>query len=446
MEIGEVSITKILKDYLPSLIILFVLIVPLIIKEPKIGIFLITFLIPISPSASVGETELRSITLRFEDFIFLITLLSWGLRKFRVPKSSGHGYSVLKILLVFAAVHFFSTAWNFSALKQKSAVLFLAKYTQYWLYFIMAYSLIKGREEAKVVLLFYFLGVSLALAYWLNQIIIHGKIGNMVRFPFHKMHGGRENVGIFCFGIMAFSLPFLLSTKNKLYKVLLLLFFVSASVVYLRTLSRASYLAGIAWITFILLFLKRKDIFLTVLAIISVFPFIAPDYVIDRIKYTFEGGGGGTVLGSIYLESSAFVRLGRWKYFLLEQMPEKPIIGYGVTGLGLMDNQYLRVWGETGTVGFLIFVFLLHKLFKLFYETYKKSKKERDDFLNSFSIGMLGWFVGILFHMIPANTFVILQTSEMFWILSGTLAAVERAKVQNFFYSTNFSNSERPEK
>lgn len=419
---GEKAVSEIIRDYVIPLFFLFVVLFPVILNKPQVGLWFICFLIPISPTILIGQTEVREITLRFEDIIFAIVALMWFLRfGLSVPKT-GAGYRIFRLLLFFALLHAFSTFIFFS---KKAQIFFLLKYIQYWSYFIFAYSLIKDERDFKFLLVAYFLGISLALIYWLGDIS-QGKTGNAIRFPFHEKFAGRENVGIFAFGVMSFSLPFFLSSRG-LKKFFFLLFFAISAIVYFRTLSRASYLAGIAWIIFTLIFLRRKDLFLMVLFIVALSPFILPDYVIERIKYTFTGSGGGEILGNIYVESSGFVRVERWKYFLFDQLPQNIItflFGYGAFGLGLMDSQYFRVWGEVGTIGFILFLIILKNLWRIYFEVYRNLPN--DEYLKPASVGMICWFVGILFHMIPANTLVILQTSEMFWLMSGAIAALER--------------------
>jgi hypothetical protein len=432
MEVSEVNIGKILKDYLPAIVVTAAIFAPLILKNPSIGIYLICFLIPISPSISVGETGVRDITLRFEDIFFVLTFVSWGIRGFYIPKI-GYGAKISAIILFFAFIYTISTFLYLSPWRWKAQLLFLAKFIQYWLYFIMSYSLLKSEKEIKNVIIAYFLGVSLALIYWLKEIIIEGKIGNVIMFPFHKKFGGRENVGIFNLGIMAIALPFMLKSKG-LKKFLFPIIFAAACLVYFRTLSRASYIAGVTWLIFLLIFMRRKDIFIISLILVAVFPFIVPDYVIERMRYTFVGGGGGEILGDIYVESSVFVRLKRWEWFITGQLPQSPIFGFGILGVGLMDNQFFRVWGETGTLGLIVFIYLLYTIWKFLKMNTKLNYEDKN--IEALSVGIIGWFVGILVHMLGANTFVILQTAEMFWLLLGTLAAAE--KLRKYKENENF--------
>lgn len=422
----EQAVSEIIRDYVIPLALLFTILLPVILSKPQVGLYLICFLIPISPSILLGQTEVREITLRFEDLIFALVALTWFLRsRFNVPKT-GEGYKVVRLLFIFALLHAFSTFIFFS---KNAQIFFLIKYIQYWSYFVLAYSLLRDKKDFEHLLVAYFLGISLALIYWMGDIA-KGKIGNDVRFPFHHKFAGRENVGIFTFGVMSFSLPFLLNSRG-IKKFFFLVFFVLGAVVYFRTLSRASYLAGFAWIVFTLFFLRRRELFLMVLFIIALSPFVMPDYVIQRIKYTFTGSGGGEVLGNIYVESSGFVRVERWKYFLFDQLPQDIItflFGYGAFGLGLMDSQYFRVWGEVGTIGFIVFIIILRNLWKIYFKVYRLLPN--DEYLKPAAIGMICWFVGILFHMVPANTLVILQTSEMFWLISGAIASLERIMVE----------------
>jgi hypothetical protein len=422
MEVSEINIGKILKDYLPAIAITVAIFAPLILKNPSFGIYLICFLIPISPSISIGETDVRDITLRFEDIFFIITLVSWGIRGFYIPKD-GYGSRIAAIILFFAFIYSISTFLFLSPFRWKAQLLFLSKFIQYWLYFIMSYSLLKSEKEIKNVIIAYFLGVSIALIYWLNSIILEGKIGNAVRFPFHTRFGGRENVGIFALGIMTIAFPFMLKAKG-IKKLLFPIIFASATLVYFRTLSRASYLAGVVWLLFQIFFMRRKDVFIISLILTAAFPFIVPDYVIERIKYTFEGSGGGEIIGNIYVESSAFVRWDRWRWFITDQLPESPIFGFGMLGVGLMDNQFFRVWGETGTLGLIVFIYLIYTIWKFLKMNLKSNYEDKN--IEALSLGITGWFVGILAHALGANTFVILQTAEMFWLLLGTVASAER--------------------
>ncbi len=437
MEVGEINIGKILKDYFPAIAITVAVFAPIILKNPSFGIYLICFLIPISPSISLGETGVRDITLRFEDIFFIITLVSWGIRGFYIPRG-GYGTKISAIILFFAFIYSISTFLFLSPFRWKAQLLFLAKFIQYWLYFIMSYSLLKSEKEIKNVIIAYFLGVSIALIYWLNGIILEGKIGNAVRFPFHKKFGGRENVGIFALGIMTIAFSFMLKSKG-IKKLLFPIVFASATLVYFRTLSRASYLAGVAWLIFQIFFMRRKDVFIISLILAAAFPFIVPDYVIERMKYTFQGSGGGEIIGDIYVESSVFVRWDRWRWFITDQLPKSPIFGFGMLGVGLMDNQFFRVWGETGTLGLAVFIYLLYTIWKFLKMNVKLKYEDKN--IDALSLGITGWFVGILVHILGANTFVILQTAEMFWLLLGTVASAERLQkyktIQTFTEKSN---------
>ena len=402
--------------------------IPLILMKPVLGIYLICLSIPLSPSIPVGKTPIRDITVRAEDILLIATLVSWAIKRFPIPRT-GEGVSILKILLSLALLYILSTMLNILNLSFAASLFFLLKYIQYWLFFLMAFSLVSSYDEAKTVCKFYFLSLSLALIYWIYHYVVGGDTGAL-RFPFHVAHGGRENVGIYLLGAMSFSLSFFTFEKIVLRRLLFLFIFSLSSVIFIKSLSRASYLGGTVWMLFNIFFTRRRETILLFLTIITVFPFLAPSYFFERIEHTFHGEGGGTILGLIYVESSVTARILTWKSLLSKIISESPFLGFGVTGTGLVDSQYLRVLGESGIVGFFLFVYLLFKLFTFFFNSYRKQTSD-DTFLFSFSLGMCGWFVGILFHMIPANTFVLLQTSEAFWLLTGTLCAVQRLKNTN---------------
>ena len=100
---------------------------------------------------------------------------------------------------------------------------------------------------------------------------------------------------------------------------------------------------------------------------------------------------------------------------------DHPILGHGVTGYRFVDAQYIRVITETGLVGLVLFFILIATMFK---EAYRIFMGATDPFHKGLTMGFLAGFVGLLFHAIGANTFIIVRIMEPFWFLAAMVIMI----------------------
>jgi O-antigen ligase len=185
------------------------------------------------------------------------------------------------------------------------------------------------------------------------------------------------------------------------------------------TQSRSSYAATLPVImVFVWLSEKRHWVIIGVLLLGISLPFIAPKAAKDRIIYTFTQGEDRQDVVEIRgerLDTSTSARLRNWKEASSDWI-KHPILGFGMTGYGLVDTQYIRVMTETGFIGLLTFFLLMYTLFRQTYVIFKEATKP---FYRGLSMGFLAGFVGMLFHSIGANTFIIVRIMEPFLISNG---------------------------
>jgi O-antigen ligase len=97
------------------------------------------------------------------------------------------------------------------------------------------------------------------------------------------------------------------------------------------------------------------------------------------------------------------------------------VLGYGVTGWRFIDAQFPRVLVETGVIGLMAFIFLLYSIFKLAITNLKELKTP---YLQGLTMGFLAGYIGLLFHAIGANTFIIVRIMEPFWFMAGIIAVL----------------------
>ena len=146
------------------------------------------------------------------------------------------------------------------------------------------------------------------------------------------------------------------------------------------------------------------------------FPFIAPDQAKERISYTFEQGKKRQdvveVMG-VKMDTSTSARLNSMKMVARDWI-KHPVFGFGITGYEFVDTQYFRVLIETGILGLATFFLLISRIFRQAYHNFSKSP---DNYQKGLCMGFLAGFVGLLFHGIGANTFIIVRIMEPFWFV-----------------------------
>ncbi len=146
-------------------------------------------------------------------------------------------------------------------------------------------------------------------------------------------------------------------------------------------------------------------------------PSFAPKVVRERVAYTFKTQSGQPTvrLGGAAFDPSTSERLLSFKE-ALQAWTTRPILGFGITGFRFMDAQYPRTLVETGILGFLAFVWMISSVLRLAVSRYRAA---RDPFWRGLSLGYLTGFVGLLFHAIGANSFIIIRIMEPFWFFAG---------------------------
>jgi O-antigen ligase len=188
------------------------------------------------------------------------------------------------------------------------------------------------------------------------------------------------------------------------------------------TQSRGSWMGAILMsVPFILLSPKRLFFIIGAILLIIVLPFVAPESSKKRFTGTFrpdpffERTERFMGLG---LDPSASERVGGYKQGF-EKWEKHPLFGYGVTGAGFIDGQFLRVLVETGIIGLAFFLFLLWRMVLFLWDTYWSID---DPFFKALALGMLGALAGLIGHGVSANSFIIVRIMEPFWFLMGLTA------------------------
>jgi len=164
---------------------------------------------------------------------------------------------------------------------------------------------------------------------------------------------------------------------------------------------------------------KRKLLlFTTMTALAALIIVIRPEAIASRVEYTFQERQVNLArIFNIYLDPSASARIFSWQDSV-EAWKERPILGRGISGHGFIDGEYIRTLPEIGAIGLVAFSWLLLSIFKHSIIVYKKMDEE---LYKGLVLGFIAGFIGLVFHAITANTFIILRIMEPFWFVAGII-------------------------
>jgi O-antigen ligase len=86
-----------------------------------------------------------------------------------------------------------------------------------------------------------------------------------------------------------------------------------------------------------------------------------------------------------------------------------------------MDTQYFRTLVETGIVGLAAFLGLAAAIVKAGLGSLRRLEHGED---RGLALGFVAGTVGLLFHAVGANTFIIVRIMEPFWFFAGVVMAL----------------------
>jgi O-antigen ligase len=380
----------------------------------------------LSPELNIGDTEGaslgRGVTLRFEDLLLCVIGFSW-FTKNAVNKELGLFLKtpLNKPIFFYILACLISTAFGIISgnVDAKTGALFVLKYFEYFIVYFMVVNHLKSTDQTKRFVF------CLLLTCFITGImgILQIPGGERVSAPFEGEIGEPNTFGGYLLFLTAITIGLLLNAEDGRSKQLLIFLFLAIIPSFLFTQSRASYL-GLIVTCFVIGLLTRHRIIVTGFLMLSLLlsPFFLPQEVKNRILYTFTQpeDSGQIRIGEIHLDTSTSARIESLKQ-IMEDWPKKPIFGYGVTGYEFLDSQYPRVLIETGVIGLIAFLYLLYSVLKL---AINRMKEVKTPYFKGLVIGFFAGYIGLLFHALGANSFIIVRIMEPFWFFAGIIAVL----------------------
>lgn len=318
-------------------------------------------------------------------------------------------------------------------IKFKDFFFFILKYIEYYLLFFMVLNSARTMKQARKYIFFIFLTCFLVcvIAWW--QI----PTGERISAPFESEGGEPNSFAAYLNLLMGLILGCILYAENSKQRLVLIGLFGFALIPFMMTLSRGG------WISFFpmviaTIFLNRRyrPALIMLLIVVGMFlPALMPERVHKRVKETFIAEKTYEVLGKrIGISESAAARLDMWK-LAMGLLYRKPVVGYGVPVVAVIDNQYSRVLIETGIVGFAVFLWFLIMIFRVILRSFWDTAG--NNFAQGVSLGLLAGFCGLLVNGLSSATFILIRVMEPFWFLVAiTVALPELIKQENIKYDS----------
>jgi O-antigen ligase len=382
------------------------------------GLIILIFSMLLSPELKIAQVPTRAVVMRIDDILLLVVFFTW-LAKTAINKQLGllKRTSLNRTIVAYILVCILSTGIGiaFGKVNPLKSFFYLLKYAEYFMLYFLVTNNLRDKKQIKIFVAALLITCALTSSYGLLTM---GNAGGRATAPFEGSEGSEPNtLGgylVFLFAIVA---GFFIYSPSPLwqcgYGALAGFIFLTL----LHTLSRGSYLAFIFMFVALILLTKKKKLLLLAILILGIFiiPHLVPMKVTNRVKETFLPGKVYKPLGArVVLDESASARVESWKS-VLDKWRKRPILGYGVSGVGIIDTQYPLVLGETGIVGFWIFIWLMILIFRASLRFYRTAQ---DDWERGLALGFLAGFIGLQMHGFSAATFIIVRIMEPFWFVA----------------------------
>lgn len=419
LNISEASL-----ELIPLIIILVPVVFLITLVNTDAALILLIFSMLLSPEFKLVEVPQRAVVLRVDDILLIVVFFSW-FAKTAIRKELGflRQTPLNPLIMGYILISVISTAFgiltgNINPLK---SYFYILKYVEYFMLYFLVTNNLRDKKQIKAFLAAFLITCILTCSYALLTL---GK-NYRASAPFEGPMGEPNTLGGYLIILFALVAGIFLYSPSKRWRISCLGIAPFLYITLIYTLSRGSYLGSVFMYLTLIILTRRKRILLIGVLILAVvaFPVILPKVVKQRITKTFIPGEIYEPFGTkITLDTSAASRVESWKR-VFELWKRRPIFGYGVTGVGLIDTQYPLVLGETGVVGFFIFIWLLMTILR--HSLYIFNNID-DDWAHAISLGFLAGFIGLLVHAFAANTFIIVRIMEPFWFLAAIIVSLPR--------------------
>lgn len=447
-------------------------------KISKYLLAAVLIIVPLLPKFPLLRVPGTYVSVRFEDLLMLFLAVILALKiilDFKVIKKD----KVLVSFAIFFAATFISllsAAFITETVQLHLAFLHWARRIEYMIPFFVAYLLIP-REKISESILFYFkilvIVVSIAFFYGLGQRYLHFPIiitqneeyskGIALRWTpgahINSTFAGHYDLAAYLVLIMPILLGAVFYFKGKLIKLLLIAGSSMGLWLLINSVSRmaqASYLIAVT----VALFLSGKFkgwILVVIISLTCMFMNSGLDARFTQmIKVLYQHIKTGQSLGyvpgfsvkadeviimprevimpsptpksNVINDVSIAIRLNVEWPRAIRAFVKNPLLGTGYSSISLAtDNDYLRMLGETGIVGFSAFTLVIFSILQIFRKILP-AKSLFSNFEKVFIYGVVGGLVGTFVSAFFIDLFEASKFAIIFWLIIGISVSLIKSK------------------
>ncbi len=425
-----------------------VLVVPLIlaflillisIYNPEIGLIFLVFSMLLSPEIKVANLPKREVVIRIDDLLIFAVLVGWFIRSVFIKKLIISVTPILLPMFLYTLILIISTFLGIleGRIMFQRAIFYILKYIEYFVIYFLVTNIV---YEKKIIPVYIVAFIITAVIVNIHGISLIGKV-DRVYAPFDtpqavigsgEVGAGEANTyGGYLIIMMSLAISLFCYSYNISTSICLIIFFISCLIPFIYTLSRSSYLTFFpVMLSIIFLTEKKKNIliFMILIGIVLTSTIFKQTIkvVTARIQKTFSEEDKNVeqkVFGIRITDLSALTRVESFQLIFKKFLVTKPVLGYGVTGVGLMDAQIPLIVGESGLLGLFCFFWMIFEIYKHGYLIFKNIG---NNYSKVISLCVISCLTGLLVQSIGANTFIIIRIMEPFWFLCGLMMIMSR--------------------
>jgi hypothetical protein len=374
-----------------------------------LGLAILIACVGLSPELTIGGIQ----DFRLEDFVVPALLLSWFTKAMerRIPLAQT---LVMPALPLYGAAIVLSTLLGVAAgtTSLTKAILYMGKFTEFFLIYLLLVNNVLRREEFRALAIFSIL-VSLSSALMTANSFADDSSAGRLNGPL----GETANMyGCYLILNLAIAVGLFLHAPTSGGRTAAAAAVVLLGIPLLYTYSRTSFVA-LAGATLIFGAVKDRRLLMVSLIVGLLLPVVAPDSIMERIS-TLRGMTTGES------PSSWLSRVAAWGMEGGRTMDKSPLFGFGLASvpLGQVDNEYVRVFVDTGVLGLGLFLWVLAGLGRR--ANALVSFFDPHTFERGYASGYCIAFIAMAIHAVGATSYTSIRTMECFILATGLFATL----------------------
>lgn len=421
----------------------------------KYGIAAILLMVPLYPKFPFLKLPGIQVAVRLEDFVIVIVLLVWVVAILPKIKTILKNYNAQLIFLFFAIglIATLSGIYITQTVEPYVGLLHWARRVEYLSLFFMGAFSLRKKEDLYFYLKILFIVVAIVFFYGIGQKYFNVPVittqneeysrGIALRYMdgthLVSTFAGHYDLASFAILILPIIYLFLTSSKETLRKLVPdtstfvtrgIIFVAALMALWLlvQTASRISLASYLGSSVFALILMQRKKFIPLILILTFVFAAFSSS-LIDRYLNIIDVYAQEVVISTplptpIVEDRSTSIRLNVEWPRAIRALTKNPLTGTGYSSISLAtDNDYLRMLGETGLLGFISLVLILGSISLKLLKAIPKAVNSLPE--NHFIVGLFAAIPGVALNMVFIDILEASKFAILFWLLLGLAVSVK---------------------